>query len=151
MGYSLRIGEGAVGTYEEDGLDDACYIGATEVRRDDAPAFGDPTDYTNDRWPSYSAWFDFCDFVDILPLMYVEDHDGGYNNIRGGHPGAFPINKAFKDGVDEAMVNLRKRFPDIKAEYTGNEEDGALCRLTWLQYWTDWALENCETPILVNS
>jgi len=47
MGYTLRIGElGDDGEVET-------------VRHDDAPAFDEPTDYTNDRWPSYTAWWGF--------------------------------------------------------------------------------------------
>lgn len=55
MGYNLTIGE-AVLSWDEDYV---C-VDAQDVTLPNAPAFGDPTDHTNSRWPSYSVWADFC-------------------------------------------------------------------------------------------
>jgi len=151
MGYNLTIGEAQILSYDEDGLEADCRITANGVKHDNAPAFGEPTDYTNERWPSYTAWWDFCEFVGLTDAMYV---DG--SSIRGGHPGAFPINKEFKLAVDHAMERLHMQYPDAVASYGDNEynipkENGAMCRLRWLQYWTDWALKNCKHPVFANS
>lgn len=151
MGYSLTLGEADVNYYEEDGLEASCNITAIGVSLHEAPAFGEPTDNTNSRWPSYTAWWDFCEFVGITHIMYDER-----GNMRGDHPGSFPINKEFKDEVDAAMVRLKEKYPNAVASYGENENDipeenGAMCRLTWLQFWTDWALENCKMPVLANT
>ena len=162
MGYSLTIGEAVfdvdeVGDDEwtENVQDEYIRVTAESVRRDDAPAFDEPTDYTNERWPSYSAWFDFCEQVDLLPAIFsMDDNDNCTGSLRGGHPGFFPITKAFKAAVDEAYDNWKERYPNVVASYADYEthpENGAMCRLEWLKYWTDWALENCKMPIFANT
>jgi len=152
MGYNLTIGEAKIITYAEDGLEADCTIGAERIVHHDAPAFGEPTDSTNERWPSYTSWWEFCEFVGLTHAIY----DSEQRSLRGGHPGAFPINEKFKKEVDLAMARLIAKYPNAVASYGENENDipeenGAMCRLIWLQYWTDWALENCETPVLANT
>jgi hypothetical protein len=164
MGYNLTIGE-AVFDVDEVGDDDwtetvqdeLIRVTAATVKLPNAPAFGEPTDHTNQRWPSYTQWYDFCEQVDLLPAMFNINEDGSAGSIRGGHPGYFPITKAFKKEVDNAYDNWKTQYPDAKTEYTRlangeyDQANGAMCRLEWLKYWTDWALDNCDMPIFANS
>jgi len=147
MGYSLTIGEAQIESYNEDGLEAECRIYVKSINDPESPAFGDPTDHTNHRWPSYTAWNDFAEFTGLWEALFQND-----GNIRGGHPGAFPINKDFKTAVDDAYKNHMVIFPDAVPTYeTERPQDYQLCRLLWLQYWTDWALENCDNPVMANS
>ena len=56
MNYNLTIGEAVVVVdWDEFGI----VVSAKKEHHDIAPAFGEPTDYSNQRWPSYTAWEDF--------------------------------------------------------------------------------------------
>lgn len=117
MGYTLRIGEL---------LDDGS---VEEVRFDDAPAFDEPTDYTNSRWQSYTAWWGFvrgCGLEDLFRNELLADHPS-FCALRPAHL------KAFKS-VDKRRLDKFDRN-----------------RLTWLVYWTEWALKNCKHPTFFNS
>lgn len=152
MGYSLTIGEAVLGKIGDDEWGAGyVYVTAEEVHHDDAPAFGEPTDYKNERWPSYSSWADFADFAGLTDILFDPTSPG---NIRGGHPGHFLITEKFKADVDAAMERYMKKYPDAVPTYKDFENrrhDGELCRFVWLQYWTDWALENCKNPIFLNT
>lgn len=154
MGYSLIIGEARVESYEEDGLEALCYITAEKAHHPDAPAFGEPTDHTNQRWPSYTSWYNFCEYADILPAIYETDAYGNASgSLRGGHPGAFPINKEFQDNINTAYNHLKMQAKTLDSEEDIFSTDigGAWARIQWLKYWTDWAMENCTHPVLANS
>lgn len=117
MGYTITIGQLEIRKEPEDGLDCACIsFGAEGVYHDNAPAFGEPTDHENQRWPSYSSWSDFLQNAGLYDIFFYDS----------GHPTA---KASFDDGIP----------------------GGTLCRLTWLQYWVSWSLENCETPVIANS
>ena len=115
MGYSLTIGEAC---FEVDKVGDDKWIASVQdeyirvtaesVNLPEAPAFGEPTDHTNERWPSYTAWYDFCEAVDLLPAFYYVDENHNVGDIRGGHPGFFPITPAFKEEVDNAYDNWKE-------------------------------------------
>ena len=165
MGYNLTIGEAV---FEVDKVgddewttsvqDEYIRVTAESVKLPDAPAFDEPTDYTNERWPSYTTWHDFCEATGLWAAIYVVDeHGNNTGNMRGGHPGYFPITPAFQKEVHEAYDNWMAEYPDAVAEYTKGEDgeyieaNSYLCRLEWLKFWTDWALENCKVPVFVNS
>lgn len=137
MGYSITIGE--YYTYKEDGRN---WADAHTVTLPNAPAYNEPTDYTNERWPSYTAWSDFSDFVG-LPL---------YKTI-GKHPGWLSVTKKLKSEIDEAYSNFMVKYPNAIARMGDKDkpENYQLARLTWLKFWVDWALENCKKPIIYNS
>jgi len=147
MGYSIIIGEAKIESYAEDGLEAQCRITAEGASDAAAPAFGEPTDNTNSRWPSYGSWHDFCEQAGITDAIF----EGG--TLRGGHPGAFPINQEFKDVIDGAYHRLRMQAKtlDPDADIFSTEVGGAWARIQWLKYWTDWALDNCKVPVMANS
>ena len=142
MGYNLTIGEAKVLIQDEEIL----YISAKSERHDEAPAFDEPTDYTNERWPSYTAWSDFSRAVGLEDVFY----EGG--NIKGGHPGATPVTKEMQRRINFAIQRMEMQYKGIVAEYDEEKEhQGYYCRLQWLKYWVDWSLENCIHPVLANS
>lgn len=135
-------------------------IDVEEQKHDKAPAFGEPTDFENKRWPSYTSWSEFSKFAQ-LHTMFYNPIDG----LLKDHPGAMPILYTHKRQIDSALYNIKFEFPNSKAGYSPivnyNKEiyedenwpevNNWLTRLEWLKYWIDWSLENCKEPIFTNS
>lgn len=159
MGYDLTIGE--LRTYvSDDGLESYVHNDAESVSDENAPAFGEPTDHTNQRWPSYTAWHDFAEFCGLENFIY----DKSTGLIRE-HPGCVPLKKEHKEILDKAYEDFYKKYPNAKAGYSPKideknniyedpdwpKENNYATRLEWLKYWVDWALENCEQPVFANS
>ncbi len=155
MGYSLSIGEAIIdySIWEDDYKESSVSIAVEAEHHETAPAFGEPTDHSNQRWPSYTQWHEFCKFTQLTDVFY-QDKD-----FRGGHPGVFPITKTFQRHIDLALKAHKMRHPNAQATYEreanlSEEEfmaDGSYCRLEWLKYWTDWALINCKHPVFCNT
>jgi hypothetical protein len=127
MGYSIVIGELP--------LDDPSEAPAI-ISRDNAPAFGEPTDYSNQRWPSYLDWENFTKEISL--------HDMFFNKKTGlmrKHPGMERLTKKHKQMVDKAMYEYEKK----------GEKDFNYNRLVWLKYWVDWALKFCHSPVFYNA
>jgi hypothetical protein len=176
MGYTLRIGEAEI-RWNVDSVD----ITVADVRLVDAPAHGDPTDFTNTRWPSYSSWIEFCRKLGIVELMFDERYGVSgefewngkhYPALLVHHPGCAPISAAHAEYLEAKVDAYKAQFPEHRAEYpppkpdasplVGNiyrendyvddpRYDGALCRAEWLLFWLRWALDNCQRPVFVNS
>lgn len=124
MGFNLTIGELSY-EVDEEGTKCPC---VHEVKHAKAPRDGSPTDGTNKRWPSYTAWGDFCDFIEIDPDFFIPEH-----------PGYRKIDDTFKHLVDKAY----KKFHGKSKLHDG--------RLEWLHYWTCWAFKKCKQPVLLNT
>ena len=175
MGYSLTIGN-AVLDYDEDQV----RVGAEIVRLDNAPAFGEPTDFESQRWPSYSSWAEFCRELGITDAMFgTRDKGKGELEYNGKyvspllecHPGATPITVTHVEFIEERLREYKEKHPTHIAQYAplkpGVEDkgffqpeedyvddpiyDGTLCRGEWLVFWLRWAIENCEKPVFVNT
>lgn len=146
MGYTITIGELEVVQSPDDGLDCKCIrFYAEGVRHDDAPAFGDPTDHTNSRWPSYSVWSDFAKMVGLYDVLFCD------GTLLGGHPGVRLVTPALSAAVAEALSKFQAAHPGMKPEYDVTDEASNLASLIWLDYWMRWARENCKVPVMVNS
>lgn len=146
MGYTITIGELEVNKSPDDGLDCDCIsFSAVGVKHDDAPAFGEPTDRTNSRWPSYSAW------VGAMRDAGLEDVFFDRGNLIGGHPGVRLVTQELVNVVSAALAEWKADHPESVAAFEGENADNVLCRLIWLDYWLKWALANCETPVIANS
>lgn len=153
MGYSLAIGEKWT-SYDE--KLDYTYTWVHSERHKEAPAFGEPADHENQRWPSYSTWSNFARESGLMHVLYP---DGG---ILGGHPGQAPITEKMRQEINTAYHHYRAAHPyaepGFKEElFTGkpipNSEnmDDTLARFEWLKYWVNWAMDNCKNPIFVNT
>ncbi len=124
MGYNLIIGEKIIeDTDSEGGL-----VWAKGIRLEEAPADGSPTDHTNERWPSYNGWADL--------QRDCERHGGGevIALIVKEHPGYINLNPA-----------INAKIQALKAGESYNKS-----RLEWLKFWSKWALDNCEHPVICN-
>ena len=153
MGYTLKIGNAVIATY-----DDSISIEVESVENNDAPAFGEPTDHTNSRWPSYSSWGNFCEALDLEEVMFGDDNyfyvgDEQYTPLIDEHPGHTRIMEVHYTFVESKVKEYKEKNPDNFAKYDENDPlaDGNLCRAEWLLYWMRWALDNCEAPVFTNS
>lgn len=160
MGYDLTIGEAEfkvdkVGDDFVDNIQEECIrVTVAEIKHDNAPAFGEPTDYTNVRWPSYSSWAIFCEFAELEHVFYeMDEHDNCTGHLRGGHPGVMPITPSVKEEVDRAYKRLKMQYKTVDPTLGifETEVGGAWARVQWLKYWIDWSLENCKVPVMVNT
>lgn len=159
MGYNLIIGEAKIDYNITDLEEPYIDIYADIIKNKNAPAYGEPTDYTSARWPSYTSWHNFTKFVKLEDLFYGEER---YDKLLKDHPGCSVITKKHKQEIDEAYKNFKIKYPNSIATYgdvkdifeedkNNPEENCWLCRLEWLKYWVDYVLENCERPVLINS
>jgi hypothetical protein len=147
MGYTITIGQLEINKSPDDGLDCSCIrFCAAGASHENAPAFGEPTDHTNSRWPSYCVWPDFLRDAGLYDVFY---YDSGH--LIGGHPGVRLVTLELVEKVDFALSSFKLNNPEIEAKFGDDEKGGTLCRLIWLQYWVKWAFENCEAPVIANS
>lgn len=145
MGYTITIGELEVTKSPEDGLDSDCIgFSAYSARHDNAPAFGEPTDYTNSRWPSYGVWSNALARFGLKEVFFYEGH------LIGGHPGVRLVTAELVGAVSSALAAYRVRFPNAEPKMEVDDESADLARIVWLDYWLTWALANCETPVIAN-
>lgn len=154
MGYTIAIGELEI-VKDEYGK----HKRVKTVELENAPAFGEPTDYTNNRWPSYTSWGKAMRFLGLEDLMFNER-----TGLMRSHPGTYRIFKHHKAKLDKAYVEFYKKYPNAKAGFSPiqlsdpfnedndwPEENNWAVRLEWLKFWIDWAFENCEKPYFYNS
>lgn len=164
MGYSLTIGELEI-EYDNNLDCPRVITTATQFIHDEAPAFGEPTDNSSSRWPSYCSWYEFCRFSDLYDLFYGKNEEGKTTRddaLLQDHPGCVPLTERHREEVNTAYQRFIKKYPKAVPTYgdpknsmepdeNNPEENGQMCRLTWLYYWVNWALDNCEKPVFVNS
>ncbi len=121
---------------------------------DYAPAFGEESDYTNQREPSYRAWSMVCEVADLNDLFF------GNNGALKKHPGIFQITKIWLDTLNEKIELFKQKYPMCVASYeetslgytikvcSKSSLDGdvsvneILCRIEWLDFWCNYAFEN---------
>lgn len=123
MGYTLIIGQ-AVIDYDQD--EGTAQVDAEEVRLEHAPAFGEPTDNTNERWPSYSSWADSMRALGLVDVMFNKRNGGRgifesegkpYLPLMQSHPGETAICKAHVDYVRSAIEKYKAAHSTHRAEY----------------------------------
>jgi hypothetical protein len=110
MGYTITIGQADI---EWDC--DRVTIIAQSRYNDRAPAFGEPTDYTNSRWPSYSGWGNFCRALGLMDLFF--GNQTGTLGIYEFVDGVLDLGTS-PDGIDpliweSAMDQVRAKLPTI--------------------------------------
>jgi len=153
MGYTFTIGNATPRHHK----DDFPYLSAEwdvdGMTLEDAPTFpGDEmTGSSNQRSSSYSVWSSFCKEVGLYEVFYYET-----GHLVGSHPGCAGITKEMCDHVTDRLREWKSKASlpaGFEAEwgYKGPPNfDYSLARLTWLEWWMRWALENCETPAIAN-
>lgn len=172
MGYTIIIGEASFDGCKEDAY---MRVWARPEAHDSAPVFpNDPmTGNGNSRSPGYSAWTEFCRDVGLYGMFYgMNGRRNPYMEgdpechrevpILADHPGYAPINSedvaAIKDALDQHIAAYGDLVPGFR-DWNEKEEDmptdamqcAQRARLIWLHYWSDWAVNNCEWPVIANS
>jgi hypothetical protein len=158
MGYTLTIGELKTEIYDE-GLESHFHLTAESKNLPEAPAYGEPTDHSNSRWPSYTSWANAMRFVGLYDFMYNKS-----TGLLRQHPGCVPLVKEHKEIIDQAHAEFYQKYPNAKAGYSPKMQDifadedpdwpmenNMATRLEWLKFWVDWALANCKQPVFYNS
>ena len=172
MGYTLIIGEACF-----EGDPGECYmrVWANPEAHETAPVFdNDPmTGNGNSRSPGYGVWTDFCRETGLYGMFYGKNGrrdpymEGDPNchretPILADHPGYAVINAedvlAIKQALDRHIAKHGELIPGFRPWTERDDEtpaDAAECaqraRLLWLHYWTDWAVQNCQWPVIANS
>jgi hypothetical protein len=128
MGYNLAIGEAEV-----DWSEDMVRIDVVTVKLDEAPAFGEPTDHTNTRWPSYTSWSNFCKNMGITDIV-LNRRNGGCDEfelpdetyvtcLMPEHPGVAPVTQKHLDYIEAKVNEYKAKHPDHRAEYPPPKPD----------------------------
>lgn len=149
MGYTIKIGNATPYHDKDDGILSAGWR-VESVRHDNAPAYGEPTDYTNSRWPSYSAWADTLNALGLYPMFMDRNEETA---LMAEHPGCAMLTAEHVGKIRDAVNAYRARVTALgfHAGFKDPHGDPHLARAEWLLYWVEWALANCETPAIENS
>lgn len=176
MGYTLRIGQAVLDWHPE-----VIRVSVEPVTLDYAPAFGEPTDHTNARWPSYTSWHDFCQKLGIIGIMFGQRN--GYKHeieadtpedlpaLLADHPGVSPVSRGHVEFIEKKINEYKAKHPrhiaqlpplrkgvEDKGMFNSESDlvddpkyDATLCRAEWLIFWLLWAVDNCSYPTFYNS
>lgn len=152
MAFLLKIGEAKLRWQADEGV----WVDVAEVSHPDAPAFGEPTDYSNTRMPGYRQWNDSIQDLGLQELMMgdcMKVGDDWLLPLMPSHPGVAPITKGHVDYVAQKIEEYKQKHPNAVADAPSRNPDGdmVLCRGEWMLYWMRWAVENCEKPTFYNS
>lgn len=164
MGYTLNIGELKI-RYDNDEDCPTIDCDAETFMHDNAPAFGEPTDKTSSRWPSYTAWANFSRFTGLYDLFYGKNEQKETTRddaLLRSHPGCVPLTEKHRREVNAAYEGFKIKYPNAIPTYgtpknvfegdkNNPEENYQMTRLVWLHYWVNWALDNCKQPVFTNS
>lgn len=153
MGYSIIIGEMPSKEMDEPPI----------VKMSGAPAFGELTDCTNQRFPSYITWENFTRVAGLYNLFY--DKRSG---LMRKHPGIEHLTRKHKTIIDRAIRAYESKHdvgPSSGKKFSyktivdmhfypsrlnQKDDDWNYNRLVWLKFWVDWALRYCKKPVLFN-
>jgi hypothetical protein len=164
MGYNIVIGNAEVEAewvnpeYVDDGPSASWVV---KVRSEETSPYFSDSGHFNERSPTYSGWEDFTRKVGLYDWFYNKE-----TGKRKTHPGCAALTK-------DDVVLVKARLDAYKAKHPKAEpvwcecklcddwgkstdphnpnSDGDLLRLTWLTWWVNWAVENCERPAIYNS
>ncbi|MGL5718592.1 MAG: hypothetical protein ACRCX2_36650 [Paraclostridium sp.] len=169
MGWYIDIGELKV--YEEKDDDGSVLrsFGAEQTTHKDAPylGFGDVSYDTNSRHPSYAGFGQFVTDVGLRDFFYEEimgnRSNSFYTELEENHletirkaidnyldvyPDA-PDKIPSKDKEPEGFRN--KSWEDRDAITDSMDFDWNYGKLKWYEFWIDWALRNCDKPVIAFS
>jgi hypothetical protein len=121
MGYDLGIGEAKI-SYSSDRVSIDC----EHVSLPDAPAFGEPTDHKNQRWPSYVGWEKAMKALGLMDVMFDVRNNGAgvfaWNGIKREPliqecPGAVPVTQEHLWYIESKLATYKAAHPDHRAAY----------------------------------
>jgi len=172
MGYAIIVGDAC---FEGSKEDTYMRVWAKDEAHDAAPTFpnDEMTGNGNSRSPSYTGWSEFCRDTGLYGMFFGKD---GRRNpymeadpnchretpIMAEHPGYAMINDqdviAIRAALDLHIAKHGQVEPGFRGWMEREEDapsDAMACaqraRLIWLHYWCDWAVKNCEWPVIANS
>lgn len=149
MGYNLSIGE----AYADVRLNDRySRIDVANAVVDGAP-INSSDDTSNTICPSYSTFAEFCRETELYDVFFSgargcntesfwKDAEGRQHyGLLSQHPGAVALTESHLKAFQEAQERYQAR---------GGNDEYTVKRLTWLVWWTEWALKNCKYPTFAN-
>lgn len=165
MGYSIYIGEAEI-CYSKN-MDESVFIRAKEVENENAPLFGfmHISGKSNSTHPSYSGMSSFSKSTGLYSLFFEKG-----SGLLSFHPDCRALNKKHLDEVKTARLEWEKKHPDCKKKLPLKSKepsdfkdlsidkqleisavfDWCYAKLLWYEFWFEWALKNCERPVIVN-
>jgi len=174
MGYTIIIGEKIKNPNfdellkdgEEDGYDlnyfrNEEYVAKTETSKD-SPAFGEPTDFMNQRWPSYTSWAAFL-YTSGLNDIFFDNND----NLIGGHPGYFEITDDIYQKINDKYTRFKMQNKGAIASFEDDDLEKfdkiiyfkdykipvnhTLARFQWFIYWLEKSKKNYDSVVISNT
>ena len=157
MGCWIEIGNAEL---EYDQKEEYVDIGVKQIVLPDSPF-----EINNQMSMSYTHWHEWSQRAFVYSYMYglnggnrqSSPDDGSFvlsgrleNGIIEYHPGASVINERDIVFWEKKMAAFKELYPDVKPRFYHSNNDAALARMVWFHYWTKWAVENCERPVIVN-
>lgn len=162
MSYDIYIGNAEItDDFQDDPDENGLGLRVRSMTMDEAPEF--PNDvmsaHVNNRHPGYSQWAKFTELVDLDNLFWDK-----YTGLMREHPGTFRLRQSDLVAIKTARAILQKEHPEAVPQFSDDiwdnhhqrlgiiatEYDSALARLLWLEWWVDWALNNCAIPAIHN-
>lgn len=149
MGWDIYIGEAVQVDNDEEEIHELQVLRWTERA---APTFPNDelTANSNHRAPSYTVWDTVMREVGLGELFFNSS-----TGLMRTDSICTPITAAHLHEVQAALLRWRERYPQALPRFGGwhsaggaSDEDAALARLVWLEWWMRWALEQCSNPAL---
>lgn len=126
MGFSIFIGEKKIRSEEGQKI-----ASAEEMENNSSPLNPSGEGYSNHWQPSYVSLHDFSTRTGLKKL---------FDEILENHPGCVSLKKSHLSLLRIPIKSRLKMFKEYDKE-----------RLLWLEFWFNWALENCVDPCISNS
>lgn len=150
MGYTIVIGNAVIGEHGNDPEENELRVIVRAASLPSAPTFpGHGADGgRNTRNAPYGGWEHFCR-VSGLHALFLDKSTG----LTRLHPGCFALLPCHRDAIRGALARRQSHHPDAVPGFSEDRAsplDGALATLLWLDFWTTWALANCERPAIYN-
>jgi predicted HicB family RNase H-like nuclease len=163
MGISIRIGEAVLKERDwyEDDNDDIyfCYYDVDDMCLDEAPDLlnDDFVRNSNCRLPSCTAWVEFTKETGLYEFFFNKE-TGLFSPLYG----CAAFDKKDVEVVQQAL-KARQQYADEHGLVPGFEPgdpeerknfkikiDPTLLRLIWLEFWMNWAINNCKNPAITS-
>jgi hypothetical protein len=155
MGYSIYIGN-AVVEVDEDEL----YAKYTveRITHEKAPRWPncinangdvDISKDTNGRHPCYISMDNWARAVGLYELFLGNGSNDGAAGLLNPHSGCRRLTPDILVQISTARIKWEKSHIGAKPGWS-NEDDAALAKLVWYEWWVKWALENCRIPAISN-
>jgi hypothetical protein len=163
MGISIRIGEAVLKERDwyEDDNDDIyfCYYDVDDMCLDEAPDLlnDDFVRNSNCRLPSCTAWVEFTKETGLYEFFFNKE-TGLFSPLYG----CAAFDKKDVEVVQQAL-KARQQYADEHGLVPGFEPDDpeerknfkiktdpTLLRLVWLEFWMNWAINNCKNPAITS-